>query len=76
MGNERNEEALEIVRWARDAASQRSEAERISGADAEAAQALLFARLIAAVEALEDAIRDANPPKEPTPRPSPTRRKP
>jgi hypothetical protein len=75
MSDEQNEEALEIVRWARDAASQRSEA-RISGADAEAAQALLLARLIAAVEALERAIRAANWPKEPTPRPFPTRRKP
>jgi hypothetical protein len=69
MGKERKEEALEIVRWARDAASQRSEAERISGADAEAAQAILLARLIAAVEALENAIRDANSSKEPTPHP-------
>jgi hypothetical protein len=60
MVNERKEEALEIVRWARDAASQRSEAARISGADAEAAQAILLARLIAAVEALEDTIRDTN----------------
>ena len=69
MGIERKDEALEIVGWARDAASQRSEAARISGADAEAAQAILLARLIAAVEALENAIREANPSKEPTPRP-------
>jgi hypothetical protein len=62
MGNEREEEALEIVRWARQAASNRSEAARISGADAEAAQAILLARLIAAVEALEGAIRDENAP--------------
>jgi hypothetical protein len=60
--NERKEEALEIVRWARDVASQRSEAARISGADAEAAQAVLLARLIAAVEALEATIGDANRP--------------
>ena len=57
--NDRKEEALEIVRWARDAASRRSEDARISGADAEAAQAILLARLIAAVEALETAIGDA-----------------
>lgn len=69
MGKERNDEALEIVGWARDAASQRSDAARISGADAEAAQAILLARLIAAVEALENAIRDANTSTEPTPRP-------
>lgn len=62
MMNERNEEALEIVRWAREAASERSDAARISGADAEAAQAILLARLIAGVEALEDAIRTANRP--------------
>lgn len=61
MGNERKEEALEIVRWAREAASNRSEAARISGADAEAAQAILLARLIAAVEALEGTIRDDRP---------------
>jgi hypothetical protein len=60
--NERKEEALEILRWARDAASHRSDAARISGADAEAAQALLLARLIAGVEALEDAIRNASRP--------------
>jgi hypothetical protein len=62
MVHERKGEALEIVRWARDAASSRSDAARISGADAEAAQAVLLARLIAAVEALEGAIRDANRP--------------
>jgi hypothetical protein len=62
MVNERKEEALEIVRWARDAASHRSEAARISGADAEAAQAILLARLIAAVEALDDTIRETNRP--------------
>jgi hypothetical protein len=62
MENERKEEALEIVRWARQAASNRSDAARISGADAEAAQAILLARLIAAVEALEGAIRDENRP--------------
>jgi hypothetical protein len=62
MANERKDEALEIVRWARQAASDRSEAARISGADAEAAQAILLARLIAAVEALEGAIRDENAP--------------
>jgi hypothetical protein len=60
MVNEREEEALEILRWARDAASHRSDAARISGADAEAAQALLLARLIAGLEALERAIRDTN----------------
>jgi hypothetical protein len=60
MRNEREVEALEIVRWAREAASERSDAARISGADAEAAQAILLARLIAAVEALEGTIRDAN----------------
>jgi hypothetical protein len=62
MLNERKEEALEIVRWARQAASNRSDAARISGADAEAAQAILLARLIAGVEALEGAIRNANRP--------------
>jgi hypothetical protein len=62
MVNEREEEALEILRWARDAASRRSDAARISGADAEAAQALLLARLIAGLEALEGAIRDTNRP--------------
>jgi hypothetical protein len=62
MVNEREEEALEILRWARDAASRRSDAARISGADAEAAQALLLARLIAGLEALERAIRDTNRP--------------
>jgi hypothetical protein len=62
MENERKEEALEIVRWARQAASNRSDAARISGADAEAAQAILLARLIAAVEALEGAIRAENRP--------------
>jgi hypothetical protein len=58
MENDRKDQALEIVRWAREAASQRSDAARISGADAEAAQAILLARLIAAVEALEGTIRD------------------
>ena len=58
MENDRKDQALEIVRWAREAASHRSEAARISGADAEAAQAILLARLIAAVEALEGTIRD------------------
>jgi hypothetical protein len=62
MENERKEEALEIVRWARQAASNRSDAARISGADAEAAQAILLARLIAAVEALEGAIREESRP--------------
>jgi hypothetical protein len=62
MVNEREDEALEILRWARDAASHRSDAARISGADAEAAQALLLARLISGVEALEDAIRSASRP--------------
>jgi hypothetical protein len=62
MTLDRKDEALEIVRWARDAASSRSDAMRISGADAEAAQAILLARLIAGVEALEGAIREANRP--------------